>query len=212
LLDQPNVTQHAARNALNAKPQTNKLRKKKGRRRATSEKRAGDWMCSQRRSILGLYQTLQHYQDKKEDLPDYLILIKDDTYYNLDVFPELMNQNYANASKPWAIAGCRMRLDEFPFQAPMSDFGLILSSGSLRNLLQPIHCQPEQETIYNVGEVNETEATSRCNTVKANHIEEGPLFQEGMTVADLMYAYVTQRPSLEPEHCRPSGLCELSDW
>jgi hypothetical protein len=185
---------------------------------STNETLATESLCSQRHSILGLYKALLQYNEKRQALPDYMILMKDDTFYNLEVFQEILSRDYANASLPWAIAGCRRDFFHFPFAAPVSDLGFILTRGSLQRLIRPIHCPPDKDQQHIHREqpdhdrwVNETE-TNRCRAVQASRIREGPMFQEGMTVADLMYAYVTHHPPLELKYCTRNTFCDHSDW
>jgi hypothetical protein len=184
---------------------------------STNETRAPDSLCSQRRSILGLYKALLQYDEKRQALPDYMILMKDDTFYNLEVFQEIMSREYADPSLPWAMAGCRRDFLHFPFAAPMSDLGFILTRGSLQRLIRPIHCRPDENQQHIHPEqpdhdkwVNETEK-NRCRAVQASRIGEGPMFEEGMTVASLMYTYVTHDPPLKLKPCTRS-TCDSTDW
>ena len=44
------------------------------------------WMCAQTRPISGLMKVYKHYMNSHERLPDYLIIMDDDTYINMESF------------------------------------------------------------------------------------------------------------------------------
>jgi hypothetical protein len=44
------------------------------------------WMCAQVRPYSGLLKAYKHYKKSQQALPDYLIIIDDDTYYNMELF------------------------------------------------------------------------------------------------------------------------------
>ena len=122
------------------------------------------WMCAQTRPMQGLYHILQFYKTTKEDLPDFLIIMDDDTYYNLPLFHEYFQRHYPNSSKSVAVAGCRVRspIDKINFTIPFGGYGLTLSKGYLSNLLRPIHCPEDQ---------------AMCRAIRrTNHLDERIFF------------------------------------
>ena len=65
------------------------------------------WLCAIQRPYTGLKKALSHYLIKKEKLPDYLIILDDDSYYNMESFT--MNYKGTNSTKPTVTAGCLVR-------------------------------------------------------------------------------------------------------
>jgi len=157
------------------------------------------WMCAQTRPIHGLHHLLKFYQANGADLPDFLIIMDDDTYYNLPLFHEYFTRHYPDSSKPVAVAGCRVRspVRKVNFTIPFGGYGLTLSKGYLSNLRRPIHCPRDQQM---------------CHAIRrTNHLNEREVFQDGMSVADLIYAYSTHQPFTNFSSWT-TGFCLHSDW
>lgn len=157
------------------------------------------WMCAQTRPMQGLYQLLQFYKVNGAELPDFLIILDDDTYYNLPLFHEYFQKHHPNSSKPLAVAGCRVRspVHKINFTIPFGGYGLTLSKGYLTNLIRPIHC-PEDEVM--------------CHAIRRrSHLNEREVFQDGMSVADLMHAYIIHQPYVNFSSWT-TGFCLHSDW
>lgn len=147
------------------------------------------WMCAQGRPYSGLKKVQRHYADTNEELPDFLIIMDDDTYFNMELFQQNFEQ--MNSSDPTYYAGCLIRYpigpNEVNLTVPYGGFGSILSAGALRNLFHPIRCPTfglatEKEALLN-------EAT--CNRLEEDNVWERHYFKNGMSLADLMYHYVS---------------------
>jgi hypothetical protein len=159
------------------------------------------WLCAQTRPAIGLHKVLQHYsQTRKQALPDYLILVDDDTYFNLEVFRQHMVQqgghpstaaDSESSSVPAALAGCLVPFRHFSF--PHGGFGWILNQALIQSLMLPIPCDGDSCAVL-------------------NHLGEERLFRPGMTVADLIYAYATDQPFSNYSHWTASGFCVHGDW
>jgi hypothetical protein len=146
------------------------------------------WMCCTPRPVLGMAGVVSFYKEKNyEELPSYLLLVDDDTYYNMETF----QQHFADRSpdEPEGWAGCLIQhavsLNNFTF--PHGGFGLSLSKAALHNLIEPIHCD------------NSTQSTSEfvsaaCRRLKEPLYNEAQLFQPGMSLLDIMVEYVTFQP------------------
>lgn len=156
------------------------------------------WMCAQKRPIDGLVSALR----STESLPDYLIILDDDTWLNMNhVVPFLLREYPIHT--PFVIAGCMMRWNVIMhnFTIPFGGFGTFYNRAALIRFTKPIHCPSDDEFSRHV-----------CQTVNANRVGEGPLFRNGMSVVDLMYAYVQRQPYLDVANWDEVGFCMHSDW
>jgi hypothetical protein len=168
------------------------------------------WVCAQVRPYSGLLKVYKHYEESKHALPDYLIMMDDDTYYNMEQF----QRNFAkmNSSQDLFYAGCLVRwpIHQINITFPFGGFGSILSQGSLRNLFEPIYCPPHW------SENNSTliRRQSLCNRIAESNIGENRYFKSGMNLVELMYHYVsTEKYRDVKEWSRDGGgYCMHSDW
>eukprot|EP00934_Nitzschia_sp_Nitz4_P002545 Nitzschia sp. Nitz4//scaffold10_size219509//79751//82157//NITZ4_001421-RA/size219509-processed-gene-0.235-mRNA-1//1//CDS//3329532899//2535//frame0 len=157
------------------------------------------WMCAQTRPMQALHNLLGKYQALHQSFPDYLILMDDDTYYNIPLLQRYLLANYPNSSKPIAIAGCMVRspTNEINLTIPFGGYGLVLSKGYLDKLSRPIHCPDD---------------AAMCHAIrKTNHLDERSLFQDGMSVSQLMNTYATAQP-FQLWSNWTTGFCLHSDW
>lgn len=162
------------------------------------------WMCAQRRPLHGLYKVFQKYKNSGESLPDYLIVIDDDTYFNLEQFQKLVQEDNRSVEDPAVLAGCLIRMPVMTvnFTIPFGGFGTIFNRASLERLLEPIHC----------GDGNE-QSRDTCAQVQRNLIGEQELFQDGMNVLELIKAFVNYQPYKDfPLGNWTDGYCMHSDW
>ena len=159
------------------------------------------WLCAQSRPAQGFYKVMQHYKSTGEAFPDYLIIMDDDTYYNIELFQQHFQNSaeYQNSSDPAAIAGCLVRspVGIINFTIPFGGFGFILNRGALSALDKPIFCSQDRDICHAIQEKNQ--------------LNERPLFQEGMTVTDLIYKYATDQPYRKWRNWT-TGFCLHSDW
>lgn len=145
------------------------------------------WMCAQRRFARGLAKVLQRYRELPERMPDYLLLVNDDTYVNLEL---MLSQEFQgrDSGKPYVGAGCRIRY-EYHAEGPLTTFafggfGQFFARGSLERLIRPIYCSTS------AGDENSSEdfSTRVCNRLREDLIDEQQYFRDGMSVSDLMDA------------------------
>ena len=119
---------------------------------ATEEKLVGTksnpvgWLCAQKRPIGALSRLIQAYnKNNKNDLPlpDYLFLIDDDTYVDIDkTLTYLLEHN--PPSQKQVVAGCLYAmLDENHMSFPYGGFGTILSKATLEMSMKPIYCDAD---------------------------------------------------------------------
>jgi hypothetical protein len=157
------------------------------------------WMCAQTRPVQGFYKVIQYYKQQRQPLPDYLIIMDDDTYYNMQLFQEHFQVHYPNSSEPIAVAGCLVRspIHEINFTIPFGGYGFTLSRGYLQHMMRPIQCPRDHDW---------------CHAIRrTSHLDERPLFQNGMTLTDLLHAYATNQPFVDFSNWT-TGFCLHSDW
>ena len=150
------------------------------------------------------------------ELPDYLILGDDDTYINLEMFEDQLlripqkevqeksltlddelKMVYPTQNTPVVWAGCRVRRpiyqihDTFPY----GGYGAMFSKAAIERFIQPLYCN---ETMTGF----EREACEHWTPLYQDfQIAEKQFFEPGMSLSDLMGAYITK---VEP-FCLHSG-------
>jgi hypothetical protein len=89
------------------------------------------WLCAQTRPTFGFGKVVDYYR-KNPALPDYLIIMDDDSYYNIEFFETFMR--HKNPDETHAIAGCIIRSPMFEINntIPFGGFGMIFSRGKNR--------------------------------------------------------------------------------
>ena len=158
------------------------------------KKHAG-YMCAQKRLIDGLYKVLQlqkqkdtktafftDFQRQKSNLPDYLFILEDDTYVNMDlVLPHL--PAYFPSHIPYAITGSQCTVpipnrQNMWFTNLQIGYGTILTKAAIQRLLQPIFYTDSQHNHF---------AKLVQYQLLQNQMGEMHYFTEGMSIIDLMY-------------------------
>ncbi len=195
------------------------------------------WMCAQVRPYSGLMKAYHHYRDNnnnsEEGLPDYFIMLDDDTYYDMEEFEK--NFGERNSSEELFYAGCLVRdpVHQINFTFPFGGFGSIFSKGTLRNLFAPIHCpESSSSSLFSSSSMlaNVEESTSPirrlyhqhqpalCDRIAENIVGEKPLFKTGMNLVELMYHYVNAHKYRDVKDWKYNnstgggGFCMHSDW
>jgi hypothetical protein len=161
------------------------------------------WMCAQKRPIHGLTKVLHHYRQQHEKLPDYLIIMDDDSYFQLQFVQNELMRHYSPESAR-ALAGCliRNRVKESNFTFPFGGYGTILSQGAIANLIRPVYCRDRQRDEFE---------ENACRQLDKNQLEENYLFREGMSIGELMEAYAAAQPYKSHTNWT-HGYCLHSDW
>jgi hypothetical protein len=166
------------------------------------------WLCAQKRPIYGLLKAMRSFT-AMNSYPDYLIIMDDDTYINLEIFQERMRNLDADVPITYGGEVSMLRITRKPpvkqrFFFAFGGFGLIFSRGVLRNLVKPIHCQKDNSTRTELERV-------ACDRLDENSIGEKQIFQEGMSVLDLMEEYVNFQMFKDVDQWE-MGYCLHSDW
>ena len=175
------------------------------------------WICAQKRfgttlaKVLMLYQRSNFYWHENIEknnvtsfesvLPDYLIITDDDTYINLEHVeeyilrqPNILQERTGISQEqsiiptqqtPIVLAGCRVRFHVHivNFTFPFGGFGTFFSKASLERLVLPIFCEDVDEDDF---------IRDSCNRLKPSNalIGESHFFSEGMSLAELLHAYL----------------------
>mmetsp|Transcript_5345 Transcript_5345/g.11769 ORF Transcript_5345/g.11769 Transcript_5345/m.11769 type:complete len:393 (+) Transcript_5345:368-1546(+) len=187
--------------------------------------------------------------------PDYLFLLDADTYLNMDnIFGKkdpfndgLVPTKYPS-NETMVVAGClvRERVMEHNFTFPWGGFGTIFTKPSIERFVQPIgDCDAynftsdrslllDPETNARLSTLSHRPLTDSeferlvCAKLTEDLIGEEALFRNGMSVADLMYQYVTHWKYVDADvHWKENqivlgkngenkkttgGFCMHSDW
>ena len=120
-------------------------------------------------------------------LPDYLLLVDDDTYVNLPLLLDFLRGS-GDPSVPAVYAGC---LFSKKMSFGFGGFGLFYSRGAVDRMIRPVTCDGSESGYEE----------DICARVRESLVNEGPLFRPGMSVSDLMAALSAS-----------DGLCMHSDW
>lgn len=165
--------------------------------------RPAAWLCAQPRPLVGLKKAMDAYDDKENELPDYFLILDDDSWLNLDLMLPQLREEYGDpVKKARIIVGCLIRSQwDFGWTWYWGGFGAILTQGAVRRLRTPLKCNRNKQSAF---------VRQACNAIKRSRVGESQFFREGMTVVDLMDAYVRQQPYLKVANWNP-GFCMHSD-
>jgi hypothetical protein len=195
-LDQVNTIYSTCKNVNDVSSEVAEL----VRRRLFNPKNHTGWMCAQKRPIDGLYWTIQQYKlnssTNKLSLPNYLVIIDDDTYMNLNYLMEALPSLYPS-NESHAITGCRIiHPKRIQFTFPFGGFGTILTRRAIENLIRPLYCDGDSTgtDINDANFINDVFNTMACWRLHENNFGEQAFFKDGMSVLDLMYAYSSGLP------------------
>ncbi len=192
------------------------------------QKKPVGWYCAMRRPSIGLAKVTHLYRDIGLDhLPDYLFIVDDDSYVNLDHITEiLINQPQRLEAKgisqehsaipthdtPVVWTGCRVRwpVHQVNFTFGYGGFGYFFSKNSLERLLRPLHCDstvvstttPPLEGKESAPEMS-SYVKDACIRLKPENalIGEDRFFNSGMTLIDVWNAMTQMNP-----------FCMHADW
>jgi hypothetical protein len=160
------------------------------------------WMCAQRRPVHGFAKAIDFYRSHNETLPDFIIIMDDDSYYDMEKVSKYMKEQ---SGASLAIAGCMVRSPIYliNFTFPFGGWGLTFSKQTLENFMRRIRCRSEAQ----VDDFLE----STCKALRANQIGERYVFRKGISLSDLMQAFVSWQPFTEFKNWT-YGFCFHSDW
>ncbi|CAB9508148.1 expressed unknown protein [Seminavis robusta] len=140
------------------------------------------WMCAQQRPMAGLLKAMKAYEQQEK--PDFLIIMDDDTYYNMDLMLSLHNRH--NFSKKTAMTSPCFYTS--PVRYPQGGFGSVWTKGLLNAIQKPILCKTKKQH------------KNICDYIQQNNFGERSLFQEKMGILNILQAYTQQGDFLDHAH------------
>jgi hypothetical protein len=173
------------------------------------------WLCAIPRPYSGLRKAYLHYMKMRLSLPDYFIILDDDTYFNMEDFQRIHKP--LNSMEAKVVAGCLVRqpVHSINFTFPWGGFGTVFSKGSLAYLFHPIYCTNiGNGTAPNVH-YNHPNAGGICNQLVKDIAGELKYFKNGNSLLDLIYNYVNTdkyRNIANWDWQNNGGFCMHSDW
>jgi len=158
------------------------------------------WLCAQKRPLDGLYQVLEKYKNKEETIPDYLFIIEEDTFLNMDALMLDLLRNYP-ANKTKAISGCNNEfLKTSRISFPEGGFGSYFTRAAIERFIQPFYCDGrDQQSILN------------CWRKNVNALGEKEYYHGGMSVHELMHNFTMAHQFTRVEEWSKSGYCLHAD-
>ena len=169
---------------------------------------------------------------KMRELPEFLIVTDDDTYINMDRFKEeiLLQQGnntlgelyHADADRSAKVyAGCIIvaaPANQYQFTFPFGGWGTFFSKGAIKRLITPLHCKNYNDTTKDTSSSLSSFRRWACHRLTGGNLTlrqkqsaddqrfdvlgESRLFQDGMSISDLMGAFASQK----------KPYCLHSDW
>lgn len=155
------------------------------------------WMCAQQRPHAGMMKVHNHYKSSGQNLPDYLLVMDDDTYINMKTFEREFggsgdlrprrDLSPPAESEPLVMAGCLVRqpVRQLNFTFPFGGFGTFISRGALQELYRPIFCDPT------APDYRQALHEDKCRQLDRDVVKEKHYFKDGMSIMELMHSYVT---------------------
>lgn len=160
-------------------------------------------------------------------LPDYLFLVDDDTYLNVDIIANDIHSELNTTIKthnntnqklslsttpslfPRAYAGCASFDSRVNITVPIGGLAVFLTKGSVLRLITPIFCNRTAENDddsktfvdHLEKELRQFQAQA-CQRIQQNILLERDRFVEGMSISDLSYELSKSAPD----------FCLNSDW
>ena len=184
-------------------------------RELLQKKNAAGWMCAQKRPFDGFYNMIQKYNYRSvENLPDYLLVIDDDTWVNVDQMIQYIPQEYP-ANIAHVVAGCMMITNAavMNFTVPYGGYGILFSRQALSHLIQPLHCGEFTRNASIAKLPVEADFETRaCWRLGRNGIGERRFYEDGMSLAELMHIYAVDNPYSNIKNWTREGFCMHSDW
>ena len=155
---------------------------------------------SQKRPLDSLFLVLERYKHNETSIPDYLFIIEDDTYLNMDALLVDLQKHYP-PDQPFAVAGCnRDFLKSSGITFPEGGFGSFFTRRAIERFLQPVYCDGRNQHSH-IG----------CWRLNLNALGEQSYYTEGMSVHELMHAFTSAHKFTEVEKWSKSGYCMHAD-
>jgi hypothetical protein len=172
------------------------------------------WLCAQRRFALGLAKVIRAYEADVLPLPDYLMIVDDDTYYNISEFVKFLSSKDSkeNFMVPGAVFTISSR---FRFRIHHGGFGLTISRGALKRAMEPILCNqrlPAKPASALTQDSGDATVNPFCSRLNENWAGEKAVFRNGMSLIDLMQTYASEWEPYSAYKNWTTGFCFHGDW
>lgn len=161
------------------------------------------WLCAQKRPIDGLQLLYQrHYYSSEHtldpsSLPDYLLLIDDDTYVNVPSVVDWLMEAYGDggreSSSARIVAGCLTRIRWYNFSFPYGGWGTFLSRETLRRLATPLVCNHTSKVSSDDNTVEGFQEHA-CRRLKENGVGEQEFWKPNQSLLNVMTQYTFDQP------------------
>jgi hypothetical protein len=150
------------------------------------------WYCATTRPGSGMGVAESYYHENNESLPDYLMLVDDDTYYNIDSVLKEVTRMTTSSLTSTIWAGCLHLMERFQRVrfTPHGGSGTVFSRGVLQRLFRPLDCTSGQLITSNGSFIS-----TACNAIKFGQLGEKQLFHQGMSLNQLLVAKYNDLPS-----------------
>lgn len=162
------------------------------------------WLCAQKRPIDAFRLILEKYKSRASSIPDYLYLVDDDTYLNMDALVPTFQASYP-PDENHLVAGCTYHgKTDAHFIFPVGGMGSMYTRATIEQILKPIHCQ-------DVAITQDPFIKWACWRLNQNNVGEASFFEDGMSVGDLMISYTSGLPFTKVDEWDQVGYCFHSD-
>jgi hypothetical protein len=160
-----------------------------------------EWLCAQKRMVNGLHRVMESYGNGNVIMPDYLVIIQNDTFVNMDALIGTL-QKFYTPDEPHLIAGCTNvhKPGNNHLVYPLSGFGSILTRAAIERIVQPISCNNDTKSSDNF-------VRWACWRLEQNFTGERQFFEDGMSVHELMYVYFSEFLNMPVERWNHTGYC-----
>jgi hypothetical protein len=152
-------------------------------------------MCAQKRPSDGFFATRSSYKEIDTSLADYLAVMDDDTYMNMNnAAPFLQTAYPSHEAHAVAVRMIRSRVSEHNFTMPFGGRG---TRPAIENFQEPLYCQQYQynhnTTLAPVLSSGDSDGKDdftnlACWRLSQDSIGEAAVFVERMSVAELILA------------------------
>lgn len=174
------------------------------------------WLCAQKRFHYAFVKYMELLEQSNVMIPDYLMIMDDDTYVNVHDLEKYLMQPSSTEDKddgnvpvssqtPVMYAGCRVRAptNSIKWTFPFGGWGIYLSRGAMKKWMTPIDCTNQANTEHAELCRRYTQTfSSPSSDSSIITIGEGKFFQNGMNLNQVFRQY------LEKEET----YCLHGDW
>jgi hypothetical protein len=159
--------------------------------------RSEGWMCAIRRPVIGMHSFYAERYSNNSDYPHWLLIIDDDTSYNMDIFQYALTN--MNPNEVHVLVGYTI-----PYNWPYGGFGITFSRAAIQRLYTRLYCHqdPSVRNATLTSDLQSYVAAACKKILNESLIFENEEYHDGMSLVDLMLAIQLHR----------QPFCWHSDW